>query len=146
MWSDPEVRRFTGDAQPDESVIRADIERWRKVREQGPGCGFWAVTDSDGFVGDVYVRPLELSPHEHEIGWHIARAHWNKGYATEAARGALAHAHRLGIRRLVAPIDPTNVASLRVAAKAGMVWEGLTLRFDPEEPPQVVYSSDAALA
>ncbi len=142
MWADPEVRRFTGDEPPaDESVIRADIERWRAVREQAPGCGFWAALAGDVFVGDVFVRSLPSAPGEYEIGWHVARPQWHKGYATELARGALAHAHHHGIDRLVALIDPANVASLRVAAKAGMIREGLTRRYDPGEPPVVVCRS-----
>lgn len=143
MWSDPEVRRFTGDPPPDdESVISADIARWRKVREHGPGCGFWAATAAGTFVGDVFVRPLPSAPGEYEIGWHVTSARWNNGYATELARGALAHAHGHGIERIVALIDPANVASLRVAAKAGMKRDGLTARYDTEAPPVVVYRSE----
>lgn len=94
------------------------------------------------FVGDVYVRRLPDRPDEYEVGWHVVRPLWNNGYATELARGALHFAHGRGIRRIVALIDPGNRASLRVAAKANMTWEGETQRYDPEEPPVVVYSSE----
>lgn len=139
MWADPQVRRHTGDEAPrDESVIAADIERWRAVGADAPGCGFWAACAGAVFVGDVFVRPLPRAG-ECEIGWHLARPHWGQGYATELARGALGHARAHGIRRLVALIDPGNVASLRVAEKAGMVCEGETRRYDPDEPAVIVY-------
>lgn len=143
MWSDPGMLEFTGDTAPlDESVIRADIERWRAVAGQGAGCGFWAALAGDVFVGDVYVRPLVATPREYEIGWHVARPFWNAGYATELARGALDHAHGCGIARLVALVDPGNAASVRVAAKAGMTPEGETRRYEPDEPPVLVFSSE----
>ena len=143
MWADSEMLRFTGEAAPDdESVIRTDIERWRTVCHQGPGCGFWAASAAGVFIGDVFVRSLPTSPDEYEIGWHVARPFWHNGYATELARGALDHAHGHGVRRLVALVDPGNAASLRVAAKAGMVSEGTTLRYAPDEPPVHVYGSE----
>ncbi|MFJ9822692.1 GNAT family N-acetyltransferase [Streptomyces sp. NPDC101151] len=143
MWSDPEVCRYTGDEPAaDLSVIVADIARWRKVAARGPGCGFWAVdADGVGFVGDVYVRPFDGIPGEHEIGWHFARPHWGRGYATEAAAAAVGHAHAAGVSRLVAPIDPGHRASLRVAKKAGLLPEGLSGRYAPGEPPSAVFAS-----
>lgn len=143
MWNDPDMLRFTGDTAPDdESVIRADIQRWRAVRRQGPGCGFWAASQGDVFIGDVFVRALPTLPDEHEIGWHVARPYRGNGYATELARGALHHAHGHGIRRLVALVDAGNAASLRVAAKAGMAPEDMTCRYDPDEPPVHAFSSE----
>ena len=136
MWIDPDMLRFTGDSAPDdESVIRTDIARWRTVRRQGPGCGFWAAFKGDVFIGDVFVRPLLTAPDRYEIGWHVARPFWGNGYATELARGALDHAHGCGVRRLVALVDPGNAASLRVAVNVGMAPQGLTCSFAPDEPP-----------
>ncbi|GAA2354522.1 N-acetyltransferase [Catellatospora methionotrophica] len=143
MWSDPEVCRFTGDDPPSGiEVIAADIPRWQAVAERGAGCGFWAVTTLDGgFAGDVYVRPFDGRAGEHEVGWHLARSCWGRGYATEIAAGVLAHARRHGLDRLVALIDPGHAASRRVAEKAGMVFEGLSDRYDPGDPPVAVYAA-----
>ncbi|MEV4417014.1 GNAT family N-acetyltransferase [Catellatospora sp. NPDC049609] len=144
MWSDPEVCRFTGDEPPgDVEVIASDIPRWQAVAERGPGCGFWAVTTPDAvFVGDVYVRPVG-SAGEHEVGWHLARPFWGRGYATELALGALAHARRHGVERLVALVHPDHAASRRVAEKAGLSFEGLSDRYDPGDPPVAVYAAPA---
>lgn len=146
MWADPAVTRFTGDESPaDLAVIAQDIPRWRAVSGHGVGCGFWAVLVETGeagaetFVGDVFVRPFRDRVDEYEIGWHLAAAHWRKGYATEIAKAAISYAHAHRLPRLVALIDPANTASLRVAEKAGMRFEGLSDRYDPEDGEVAVY-------
>jgi RimJ/RimL family protein N-acetyltransferase len=56
-----------------------------------------------------------------EIGWRLARAHWGRGYATEAARAALGHAFGpLGLGEVVAFTVPANVPSRAVMTRLGM--------------------------
>ncbi len=58
------------------------------------------------------------------LGYRLARATWGQGYASEAVTATLNYGFNvLGLRRIVATIDPNNVASVRVAQKAGMVYE-----------------------
>jgi RimJ/RimL family protein N-acetyltransferase len=58
------------------------------------GWGFWAaeVKRSGQFIGFVGLHipspELPFSPCV-EIGWRLAFQHWGKGFASEAARGAL---------------------------------------------------------
>jgi RimJ/RimL family protein N-acetyltransferase len=58
------------------------------------GWGLWAVEVKEGsefigFVGlDTPAPELPFSPCV-EVGWRLAFRHWDKGYATEAANGAL---------------------------------------------------------
>src|SRR5262249_52391181 len=74
-------------------------------------------------IGACGLKFLDGSP-EIEIGYHLARAGWNKGYATEAARACLRHAFEwLQLRRLVAVIEPDHVASQRVVEKLSMTYE-----------------------
>ncbi len=55
-----------------------------------------------------------------EVGWGIVRAHWGKGYATEAAAAAIDWVfEELGWDEVIHVIAPDNVASQRVAAKLG---------------------------
>jgi len=54
-----------------------------------------------------------------ELGYWIARAHWGRGYATEAGRAALAIARTLGHRRIGALQFAENPASARVLKKLG---------------------------
>ena len=90
------------------------------------GFGFWAVevpgiADFIGFVG-LHRPSFEASftPCV-EIGWRLARAHWGKGYATEAARAALAHGFMaLGLDEIVSFTVPTNRRSRAVMERLGM--------------------------
>jgi RimJ/RimL family protein N-acetyltransferase len=60
-----------------------------------------------------------------ELGYWIARAQWNKGYATEAAAQLVEIARTLGLRRLAAFHFLDNPASGRVLEKLGFVPTGM---------------------
>lgn len=61
---------------------------------------------------------------EVQLGYWIAREHWGRGYATEAARGVLAVARAIGHRRIVASHFLDNPASGKVLEKAGFCPTG----------------------
>jgi RimJ/RimL family protein N-acetyltransferase len=90
------------------------------------GFGFWAIevpgiADFIGFVG--LHRPSFEAPFTPcvEIGWRLARAHWGKGYATEAAWAALAHGFTaLGVSEIVSFTVPANRRSRAVMERLGM--------------------------
>ena len=96
-------------------------------RLERDGYGFWALeaTDAAPFIGFVGLnRPDWEAPFTPclEIGWRLARAHWGKGYAAEAARAALDFAFGgLNLEEVVAFTVPGNLRSLRVMEKIGMV-------------------------
>ncbi|MCJ2187747.1 GNAT family N-acetyltransferase [Novosphingobium beihaiensis] len=54
-----------------------------------------------------------------ELGYWIARSHWGKGYASEAAQAVLGLAETLGHERITAHHFVDNPASGRVLEKAG---------------------------
>jgi len=57
-----------------------------------------------------------------ELGWALIRAHWEHGYATEAAAAIRDWAHDCRcIDRLVSLISPDNVRSQHVAERLGAV-------------------------
>lgn len=60
-----------------------------------------------------------------ELGYWIARDHWGRGYAPEAARAVLSLARALGHRRIVAGHFIDNPASGRVLAKVGFQPTGV---------------------
>ncbi|MDE7070183.1 MAG: GNAT family N-acetyltransferase, partial [Alistipes sp.] len=66
------------------------------------GYGLYAVEikDSGSFIGYVgfhrFDFDAEFSPGI-EIGWRLAREHWDKGYATEAAEACLAYARKYNL-------------------------------------------------
>jgi RimJ/RimL family protein N-acetyltransferase len=122
--ADPEVMRWIGDgtalprALSDELIARFERE-WGER-----GHGVWAAErDGEllGFCGLTQPSFLpELLPAV-EVGWRLRRSAWGHGYATEAARAAVAFGFREArLREVLAVVDPGNVRSLRVCAKLGM--------------------------
>jgi RimJ/RimL family protein N-acetyltransferase len=73
-----------------------------------------------------------------EIGYRLRRSSWGNGYATEAARAVRDYAFTVrGRKRLIALIDPSNAASLRVAEKIGMHYEKDVLLKGYDHPDHV---------
>jgi RimJ/RimL family protein N-acetyltransferase len=59
-----------------------------------------------------------------DIGYAFLPRYWSKGYAVEAARATMEYAReKIGLKRLVAIVDPANESSVRVLEKIGMSFE-----------------------
>ena len=109
---------------------QAEIAAWIRrnvARYAHSGFGLWAMLlkHSDEMIGDCgcFVRELEGN-FEFEMGWHVRRDLWGRGYATEAAQRCLEYAYSsLGAERVIALVRPENLSSCRVAEKIGMVCE-----------------------
>jgi RimJ/RimL family protein N-acetyltransferase len=129
MCADPEVMRYIGAG--GQTLTRA--ETWRQIAMllghwQLRGYGLWAVEEraTGTFVGRVGLYNPEGWPGL-ECGWALARGAWGKGYATEAARRALAYAFtELGRDHVISLIRPENTASIRVAERIGERLEART--------------------
>ena len=127
LFGDPEVMRF-GDGVQTKEWIESWLRTCLKRYYQTWGFGPYALVEKDsqdviGYCGLFYFPDINGQP-EVEIGYRLARSAWGKGYATEAVSAVRDFAfHTLGIRRLIAIIDPANTASIRVAQKAGMRYE-----------------------
>ena len=84
---------------------------------------FVIETEEDGVVGAIGLftppgEPLEL-------GYWIGRPYWGRGFATEAAQGAMAFAKRDWRRKLVvAGHFADNPASGEVLVKTGFLYTG----------------------
>ncbi len=126
VFSDAEVMRFGDGPQTAEWVrdwLRAALDGYEQR-----GYGPWAVVEktSGGVIGycGLFYYPDVNGRAEIEIGYRLAQAYWGRGYATEAVSAARDYAFTtLGLPRLIALIDPANVASLRVAEKVGLRFE-----------------------
>jgi RimJ/RimL family protein N-acetyltransferase len=123
-WLGPEPRVTV--PSPEQMRVRLDAMAERAAIE--PDYGLWPLElrSTGELIGAVLLQPLPASE-QVEIGWHLNPDHWGHGYATEAARGALALA--FGPRRLdrvVAVVDPDNARSLAVCRRLGMSHIGQT--------------------
>ncbi|HHS82107.1 MAG TPA: N-acetyltransferase [Devosia sp.] len=61
-----------------------------------------------------------------ELGYWLGQPHWGKGYATEAVKGLLAAAHKVGITTISAHAITRNTGSINVLLKAGFIISGQT--------------------
>jgi RimJ/RimL family protein N-acetyltransferase len=88
------------------------------------GFSLWAIEDADGFCGFCGLTVPAFLPEvlpAVEVGWRLRADRWGRGYATEAARAAIAWGFaQLDLGEVLAIVHPDNARSLRVAAKLGM--------------------------
>jgi RimJ/RimL family protein N-acetyltransferase len=124
MNADPEVMEFFSKTLSREESD-ALATRFRAMFDEH-GYGLWAVEVPGlapfiGFVGLHYEAfEAHFTPCV-EVGWRLARGHWGKGYATEAARASLRYGfEQLGLGEIVAFTVPDNVRSRAVMERIGM--------------------------
>jgi ribosomal-protein-alanine N-acetyltransferase len=124
MNADPRVMEFfPATVSREETRSRFDFVR---VRDAERGYGFWPVEVIGGapFIGMVGLGDPDFRAHfmpAVEIGWRLAAEHWGRGYATEAARAALAYGfERLGLAEILSFTTANNARSRRVMEKLGM--------------------------
>jgi RimJ/RimL family protein N-acetyltransferase len=121
LWSDAEVMALLG-GPLDRAAVGERVAR-EIATAQRYGFQYWKVVSRDGgaFVGCCGLKPGEWLGHEIvECGFHLMKAWWGGGYASEAA-GAVARwtFGTLGRDRLYAGHHPENRASQRVLQKLG---------------------------
>jgi ribosomal-protein-alanine N-acetyltransferase len=136
MYGDPEVMRFLGSGLPTPTLEEQRnwlAQRIEYYRTQVPaGLGIWAIVerDTDAVVGTMLLKPIPPAFDEIEIGWHLARKAWGKGYATEAGKAVLRYGlEELKLEKIIAVVHPENVRSATVARRLGMTSRGRTNRY-----------------
>lgn len=157
IYADPEVRRFFPEGPLTREETREEIDWMLEVDYPKYGYGLWAteLRDTGAFIGRCGLLPwpvtvsdrgaLRLTPPEErptpgrlvevEVAYLLAKEHWSRGLATEAARAIAAFGFAtLDVNRLICLIDEENAASLRVAAKIGMTVDG-TVEIDDDVFP-----------
>ena len=105
---------------------RSDHARDFARKGQHPRMPHFFVT-LPGAGGSTLIGTAGLGEAEDgsvQLGYWIARDHWNRGYATEAARAVLSLARTLGHGRITARHFLDNPASGRVLRKAGFAPTG----------------------
>lgn len=124
--SDPETARWTpvpvpyGREQGRQWLERTEPQQWAE------GVAASLAVEQDGaVVGLVVLIPSTRDPGAAEIGWWTLPSARGCGVAGRAVRLLAPWAAGLGRVRLEALVDPGNLASQRVAERAGMVAEGL---------------------
>ncbi len=128
VWGDPEVTALIGGPFTAEAV-RARLRR-EIAGERECGLQYWPVFLLDGgrHVGCAGLRPYDKQKRVYEMGFHLRRAFWGQGLATEAARAIIDYGFgTLGAEALFAGHHPLNEASQRALLKLGFIYRGTEL-------------------
>jgi RimJ/RimL family protein N-acetyltransferase len=125
LLGDPEVMRYyPRPKNRDEALAWID---WNQRLYRQEGFGLWLLTlrATGEFVGDCGLTPQQVEgTTDIEVGYHVRADLQGLGYATDAAAACRDHARDvLGVKRLIAIINPQNVPSQRVAEKIGLAYE-----------------------
>lgn len=121
---DAEVMRFfPAVATPQQTH---DFVRRMQQMQQEKGYCYYAVDRLEdgafiGFIGLFWQEYDAAFTPCTDVGWRLAKAYWNKGYATEGAIRCLQHAHdTLQLPTIYATAPAINLPSIHVMQKAGM--------------------------
>lgn len=123
LWRDPQVMRFLGGPYSHEEVV----ERLARetANDAAHGIQYWPLFTRDGgaFAGCCGLKPV--AGDGLEIGFHFLPPFWGAGYASEAARAAIAYAFdQLGTPALFAGHHPANAASRHLLTRLGFTCIG----------------------
>lgn len=142
LLNEPDFIRNIGDRQ-----VRS-LDQARAYVANGPAAsyvrhGFGLYLVADRSTGDALgicglIRRDTLP--DVDIGFAFLARHRGQGLASEAARAVLAcECPRLGLKRVLAIVNPDNAASIRVLEKLGLRHEG-PVQLSPEGEVLALYA------
>jgi RimJ/RimL family protein N-acetyltransferase len=125
--SDPEVIKYTGDP-PFKSVeeTRDFLSKYKDYQHNGYGRWIMIIKETNETIGWC---GLKLNEEKFvDLGFRLFRKHWNKGYASEAAKACLAYGFKtLNMDFIIGRVVSENTASVKVLEKLGMkYWKNET--------------------
>ena len=151
MATDLDMMRYvTGRAWPASQIDEFLARQQRHLRNHGVCFGAVELADRMQVVGVAGMQPLEGDDFkgDFELGWWIWKDFWGQGLALEAVAPFVTHARNMGLKRVLAVIDPPNSASIRVAEKLGMHYEQTVSARETvatrENKPACIYAMDLA--
>jgi RimJ/RimL family protein N-acetyltransferase len=125
MNADAEVMRYfpgTSTKEESDNLARKFINHFA---EHGFGLFATELKSTGEFIGFVGLNIPNFEAHFTpcvEIGWRLAKEHWNKGYATEAALAVIQYGFgELELKEIVSFTAVQNTPSRKVMEKIGMV-------------------------
>lgn len=95
------------------------------------GFSVWAVElkCTGEFIGQAGIFTIPNAT-EIEVAYAFGKAHWGKGYASEAAYASLRYGFETAnLPYILAVADVPNIASQRVMQKIGMHYVGVTTEY-----------------
>ena len=82
------------------------------------------LLETKELIGCCGLRPYKNQNDVYELGFHLRKKYWHKGYALEAAKAMIDYAFtELKAVELKAGHNPNNIASSKVLSKLGFQYE-----------------------
>ena len=127
LYRDPEIRHYFPEGTLSRDDTREELEWHQHGHPRHPELGLWATIykETGEFVGRCGLIPwtIDGAP-EVEVAYMIDKHFQRQGLGAEAARALVQYGFaQLRLRRIVALIDPENVASIHTAQRAGLSFE-----------------------
>jgi ribosomal-protein-alanine N-acetyltransferase len=127
LYRDPEIRLYFPEGTLTLEETREELAWFLNGHPEHPELGLWATIHkpTSQFIGRCGLLPWTIDGvNEVEIAYLIAKPWQRQGLGAEAAGALVRYGFEtLGLKRLIALIDPEHEASIRTTEKAG-------LRFD----------------
>ena len=122
ILSDRKLYRFTGDEPPESEISLETRYRYlegRKSPDESQLWLNWLVRLEENDIPIGYVQATVSESHA-DIAWVIGSDWQGNGYASEAALAMAQWLGANGVKMIRACINPTHLASQRVANNAGL--------------------------
>jgi ribosomal-protein-alanine N-acetyltransferase len=131
MNCDPAVMEFLSGVGTPRAKIAAFLQK-QQIHVDRYGWGWMVIETQQEKIGFVFLQHCSRLA-EIELGYRIRQDYWRQGYATESAELLLHHAlNQLDMERVVAAVDPLNIASERVLQRIGMrYWKDVAWETTP---------------
>lgn len=122
VLADPALYEFTGGGPQTADELKATYRRWAEgAPRAGETWHNWVIRVSDDGTAIGHIQATVTDGgRSADIAWVVGLPWQGQGYASEAAQSLLGWLETNGVEVITAHVHPRNVASRRVAAKAGL--------------------------
>ena len=122
--NDPEVVKYQGWNFPySREMAQEFIAHMKSASPVAIGSGYQSAIENretGEMIGDLFHLLGQGDSPQARVGYTLSRAHWKKGYASEAVKGLLDFFfYELSVHRVVADCDTENTASVRLLERLG---------------------------
>lgn len=127
--------------------FKENVEKFRKNGKLGHHYVLGVFLNKNAeHIGQVDIFTINNQLQWGNLGYQIQNQFWGNGYATEASKLVLKMSFEdLGFHRIEAATEMKNKASIKVAKKSGMIYEGKRLKFFSDDGgiDMMVYAANA---
>ena len=123
IWNDPEMGQYLPDPAL-ETIDPAYLHMVEALGEDEACCYLIAEKkDTQERIGTCSFIPQNGGA-SYDIAYCVHKSHWGRGYATEMARGMIAHAAAQGAGKITVDVNRENAASNHIVQKLGFAPVG----------------------